>query len=207
MNGGDQQLAEPPAPARESVTSVDLVCEPTYMDRNTSLLAALRALPALTQLDIWLHIPDPKAGHAAFFRTLLEACPALEDLHFMCTTRFGKTPLTELTSQLYLLPHLRSLALTKGHRYADEAMLRSALRVYRAPRVPPRLAQVNIRWARAKCRNHLKQEGQYDLVHNSVAGKTDNVRVIEVWERGLRAVGGAFDRRLKYVLGDADRDT
>jgi hypothetical protein len=152
----------------------------------------------------------------------------------MCTTRFGKvssiaflpptkfpyripdllthlfthvqlqTPLTELTSQLYLLPHLRSFALTKGHRYADEAMLRSALRVYCAPRVPPRLAQVSIRWARAKCRNHLKQEGQYDLVHDSVPGKTDDVRVIEVWERGLRAVGGVFDRRSRYVLGGTD---
>ncbi|KAJ7289756.1 hypothetical protein C8J57DRAFT_1278375, partial [Mycena rebaudengoi] len=199
-----QQLAELPAPACASVTSVDLMCEPIYMDRNTALLAALHTLPALTHLDIWLHIPDPKAGHAAFFRALLEACPALEDLHFMCTTRFGKTPLTELTSQLYLLPQLRSFALTKGHRYADEAMLRSALRVYRAPRVPPRLTQVSIRWARAKCRNHLKQEGQYDLVRDSVPGKTDDVRVIEVWERGLRAVGGAFDRRSRYVLGDTD---
>jgi hypothetical protein len=229
-----QQLAELPAPACASVTSVDLMCEPIYMDRNTALLAALHTLPALTHLDIWLHIPDPKAGHTAFFRTLLEACPALEDLHFMCTTRFGKvssiaflppirfqfcipdslvylfthvqpqTPLTELTSQLYLLPQLRSFALTKGHHYADEAMLRSALRVYRAPHVPPRLTQVSIRWARAKCRNHLKQEGQYDLVRDSVPGKTDDVRVIEVWECGLRAVGGAFDRRSRYVLGDAD---
>jgi hypothetical protein len=117
-----------------------------------------------------------------------------------------QTPLTELTSQLYLLPHLRSFALTKGHRYADEAMLRSALRVYRAPRIPPHLAQVSICWARAKCRNHLKQEGQYDLVHDSVPGKTDDLQVIEVWECGLRAVGGVFDRRSRYVLGSADGD-
>ncbi|KAJ6609408.1 hypothetical protein B0H10DRAFT_1813767 [Mycena sp. CBHHK59/15] len=197
-----QQVTELPAPACASLTTLDLMCEPLYASRTDALLSTLRALPALAHLDIWAHVPDPGAGHTGFFRGLLGACPGLEDLHFMCTTSFGKKPLSELAAHLHLLPHLRSFTLTKGHRYADESMLRSALRVLRAPGVSPRLAQVSVRWARAKCRNHLKQEGQYDVVTVGVGGE----RTVEAWERGLRAVGAAFERRYRYTLVGGDGD-
>lgn len=96
---------------------------------------------------------------------------------------------------------------------------------------PPifRLAQVSVRWARAACRNHLKQEGTYERVVVRTAadpgteGKTATGRgkrtgmgaqdkdvskrrrdtvVVEAWERGLRAVGGAFERRYRFALRD-----
>jgi hypothetical protein len=59
----------------------------------------------------------------------------------------------------------------------------------------PRLTQVNVRWARAACRNHLKQEGTYERVFTPAP-----TRLLEAWERGLRAIGGAFDRRYRFTL-------
>ncbi|KAF7369538.1 F-box domain-containing protein [Mycena venus] len=231
-----------------SLTSLDLMCEPLYAARAPALCTALRALPMLTSLELWVHVPNPRAGHEAFFRELWGAAPGLEDLHFMCTTAFGKKPLTELARALRLLPQLRTFALTKGHRYADESMRRSALRVFnvlllRNPGAGaaaadssqvttsssnfksfvPRLTQVSIRWARAACRNHLKQEGTYERViaplpapppANTSAGQStinsSDTRPrrrtregsegkgmkVEAWERGLRAVGGAFEREV-----------
>ncbi|KAJ7077468.1 hypothetical protein C8R43DRAFT_910536 [Mycena crocata] len=73
-----------------ALTSLDLMCEPLYAARAPALCAALRSLPLLTGLELWVHVPDPRAGHEAFFRDLWGAAPGLEDLHFMCTTAFGK---------------------------------------------------------------------------------------------------------------------
>ncbi|KAJ6563817.1 hypothetical protein B0H19DRAFT_1219689 [Mycena capillaripes] len=169
-----------------SLTSLDLMCEPLYTARGPALCAALRALPMLRSLELWIHVPDPLAGHEAFFRELWGAAPGLEDLHFMCTTAFGKKPLTELARALRVLPQLRTFALTKGHRYADESMQRSALRV-------------SVRWARAACRNHLKQEGTYERVLTPLPPPPTSAdeSSIEAWERGLHAVGRAFERRYR----------
>ncbi|KAJ6603610.1 hypothetical protein DFH09DRAFT_1124694 [Mycena vulgaris] len=215
-----------------SITTLDLMCEPLYEARAPALCVALRALPLLTSLELWVHVPDPRAGHGALWAALWGAAPGLEDLHFMCTTPFGKKPLTELARALRRLPRLRTFALTKGHRYADESMRASAVRVFRAVRESsaaqiqntdmdadmdaegsreerPELEQVSVRWARAACRNHLKQEGTYERVLDAVPsglspgtkgkgkGKGD---VVEACERGLRAVGGAFERRYRFVL-------
>ncbi|KAJ7762953.1 hypothetical protein B0H16DRAFT_1718787 [Mycena metata] len=210
------------------LTSLDLMCEPLYPERADALRTALQAMPLLTSLELWVHIPEPRAGHEAFFRDLWSATPGLEDLHFMCTTAFGKKPLSELARALRLLPKLHTFALTKGHRYADESMRRSAQRVFGAlntrsmcncPESTTRLAQVSIRWARAACRNHLKQEGTYERilpppVYNKSCAATDEVEgrsrtkgnaegeqvMVEAWERGLRALGGAFDRRYRFPL-------
>ncbi|KAF7372077.1 F-box domain-containing protein [Mycena venus] len=170
-----------------SLTSLDLMYEPMYPARAPALCTALRALPMLTNLELWIHVPDPSTGHEVFFRELWGAAPGLEDVHFMCTTAFGKKPLTGLALALRLLPRLRTFTLTKGHRYADESMRRSALRLFSALLLrssgagaaaadssqvltsnfkspASRLAQVSVRWARGACRNHLKQEGTYQRV-------------------------------------------
>ncbi|KAK7042082.1 F-box domain-containing protein [Favolaschia claudopus] len=278
-----------------TLTTLDLMCEPLYASRADRLCAALRLLPSLTGLELWVHIPEPNAGHEGFFRELWGAATGLEDLHFMCTTGFGKKPLAELARSLDVLPNLRTFALTKGHRYADESMRRSAVRIFGAvaagararevasaansnwtwvgsgstltlpspapsihgadtttppsltpptttttltptPQTSSRLTQINIRWARASCRNHLKQEGTYERISASMpcppaasssatssqikrrgtfggkgAGKAaldrcgeeeglGEAATIDAWERGLRAVGGAFDRRYQFVL-------
>ncbi|KAJ7435988.1 hypothetical protein B0H11DRAFT_2366080 [Mycena galericulata] len=212
----------------------------------------------------------------------------MSSLFTLCTHLGPIKPLTDLARALRLLPRLRAFALTKGHRYVDESMRASALRVWRAlalpascgnapampdpdveleePRAP--LTQVSIRWARAACRNHLKQEGTYErvvvrAVPSSAAGFTsptalatapssvddtplsrdrnrnggkgavwrrdvsntekgrgresaggenkntqegkrdarDRDRVeVEAWERGLRAVGGAFERQYRFAM-------
>ncbi|TFK71967.1 hypothetical protein BDN72DRAFT_876816 [Pluteus cervinus] len=171
-------------------------------------------------------------GNRVFFKTILQSVPTLEELHFMCTTAFAvvaayaddseQKPLNQLASLLYLLPNLKVFSLTKGHKYRDETMLQSALRVLK---VRPGLKQcpgssgwgappvlgvvrsilvsgfggfgfeiawpvgvfgfrrcsgigcfmatssktncglaVNVRWAREKSPNHLKQEGSYEVV-------------------------------------------
>ncbi|KAJ7155242.1 hypothetical protein C8R46DRAFT_1117292 [Mycena filopes] len=219
FSGIAQQLhtATPPL-----LTSLDLMCEPLYSERTEGLRAALQAMPLLTSLELWVHVPDPRAGNEALFRDLLGAAPGLEDLHFMCTTAFGKRPLTELARALRLLPNLHTFALTKGHRYADESMRRSAQRVFNTlndPTTSTRLTQVSIRWARAACRNHLKQEGTYERIMQLPPAKPSSEApvpvpkgkkgesegeegqvMVEAWERGLRALGGAFDRRYRFPL-------
>ncbi|KAJ7923903.1 hypothetical protein B0H13DRAFT_2399720 [Mycena leptocephala] len=223
FSGIVQQL---PVSGCGAITSLDLMCEPLYTARA----------PAL-----WVHVPEPRTGHETFFRDLWGAAPGLEDLHFMCTTAFGKKPLTELARALRLLPRLHTFALTKGHRYADESMRRSALRVFNAlaPSASvsatqtssqsgsvslgastliespmPRLTRVSVRWARAACCNHLKQEGTYERIFPPPTPRiSDNTRIrrrrsgseregamVEAWERGLRAVGGAFERRYRFAL-------
>ncbi|KAJ7077537.1 hypothetical protein B0H15DRAFT_789607 [Mycena belliarum] len=225
-----------------ALTTLDLMCEPLYEARAPALCTALRGLPALTALELWVHVPDPLASHAELWAALWGAAPGLEDLHFMCTTAFGRKPLAELARALRCLPRLRSFALTKGHRYADESMRASAVRVFKA--LALELTQVSVRWARAACRNHLKQQGTYERVaprsaaavsgdgtdsptsptsRGGVLGGGTRRRsmddgkggtevgdgrgwkgrekdVVEAWERGLRAVGGAFERRYRFAL-------
>ncbi|KAF8188960.1 hypothetical protein BJ912DRAFT_1022422 [Pholiota molesta] len=71
-----------------------------------------------------------------------------------------RKPLKQLITRLHLLPDLKRFSLTKGHKYIDESMLSTALRILK---YNPRLKQINIRWARERCPNHLKQEGTYDV--------------------------------------------
>jgi hypothetical protein len=75
------------------LTTLDLMCEPLYSARTSALCAALRSLPGLTSLELWVHVPEPRAGHEAFVCDLCRSVPKLEDLHFMCTTAFGKVSL------------------------------------------------------------------------------------------------------------------
>ncbi|CAK5272831.1 unnamed protein product [Mycena citricolor] len=197
-------------PRLEQLTCLDLMCEPLYLSRAAMMCSALAALPQLTSLELWVHLLDPKAGHEDLFRSLWKSAPKLEELHFMCTTAFGRKPLSELARSLRLLPALRNFALTKGHRYADESMRSSALRVYGALAPPadaaaaplPSLTSVSIRWARAVCRNHLKQEGTYERVCQTDQARAPPAAVhLQVWERGIRAVGGPFERRHRVPLG------
>lgn len=63
-------------------------------------------------------------------------------------------------------------------------------------RYNPRLKQINIRWAREKSPNHLKQEGMYDVTHD----KDGNPAFVMVSERGIRLLGQSFYRQYKYVI-------
>ena len=92
-----------------------------------------------------------------------------------------------------MLPELKTFSLTKGHKYRDESMLTSALHIIHHN---PSIQQVNIRWAREKCPNHLKQEGSYDITTDD-AGKPVSMMV---HERGIRLIGKAFSRHFKYDL-------
>jgi len=141
-----------------------------------------------------------------FFRTVLEACPGLVDFHFMCTTSFTVAPLTHLIANLYLLPRLKRFSLTKGHKYGDENMLSTALRIFNSC---PKLVQVNVRWAREKCLNHLKQEGIYDVIEWEEEDGERKGGIIErrpktlmVFERGIPLIGKPFSRRYRYTLPD-----
>ncbi|KAF9077745.1 hypothetical protein BDP27DRAFT_1311609 [Rhodocollybia butyracea] len=208
--GVHQQLALLPTPALSSIEILDLTCEPLFAVRlggDGGVCATLRMLTALTSLDLWLHIPEFK-DHRAFFKNLMEACPRLTELHFMCTTSFGAKPLLCLAEHLPLLPLLRTFSLTKGHKYIgdDSSMLRTALRIIRAPNrnfdknssANPDLRQVNIRWARERCPNHLKQEGTYDIIRRWDGGQSSVVAGVEVYEKGITALGNVFTRRYRY---------
>ncbi|KAF5385710.1 hypothetical protein D9757_005506 [Collybiopsis confluens] len=231
--GIHQQLAVLPKSALSSIEVLDLTCEPLFAGRlqgERGICATLVVLTSLTSLDLWIHIPEFE-DHNAFFKELMQACPKLTELHFMCTTSFGVKPLLCLASHLSLLPHLRIFCLTKGHKYVgdDSSMLRTALRIIKGSRSTPRntrllhrggsknsnpnpeLKQVNIRWAREKCPNHLKQEGTYDIVrrwdtvsgeqHSDGAGGGGDVNVIvgiEAYEKGVTVLGKMFTRRYQY---------
>ncbi|KAF8984370.1 hypothetical protein BDQ17DRAFT_1437076 [Cyathus striatus] len=180
-----QQLAELSHP--ESVESVDLTCEPVYESRVEVLCAALARLKSLRSLDIWTHVPEGGAAAGEGVRGLLEgigrACPGLEEWHFMCTTAFTSKPMSHLLSTL---PHLKNLihfSLTKGHKYTNEPMLSTAICLAKAN---PTLKQINIRWARERCPNHLKQEGSYEVL------PCGSVVLVE---RGIMFVGRSFERR------------
>ncbi|GAV99900.1 dna polymerase gamma [Lentinula edodes] len=209
--GVHQQLAVLPQPALSSIEILDLTCEPLFagrLDGVGGVCSTLAKLSALTSLDLWLHIPEFK-DHSTFFKGLMEACPKLTELHFMCTTSFGVKPLLCLAAHLPLLPHLRTFSLTKGHKYVgdDSSMLRTVLRILRASTKSksgissnpnPELRQVNIRWAKEKCPNHLKQEGTYDVVRRWNADHTSVVVAVEVYEKGITALGKVFTRRYRY---------
>ncbi|KAF7340585.1 F-box domain-containing protein [Mycena sanguinolenta] len=209
-----------------TLTSLDLTCEPLYSSRAPTVCTALRALPALTKLELWVHLPKPRAGHEEFFHDLWSSTPGLEDLHFMCTTAFGKKPLTELARALRLLPYLHTFALTKGYCYDDENMKSSALRIFTTLMQRPcavatqtgqvqskdstpmesvslRLNQLSIRWARPTYRNHLKQEGVYRRIFGplSPCDRYDH-------ERGMECYGmmvDAWERGLHPVGGAFER--
>jgi len=80
-------------------------------------------------------------------------------------------------------------------------MLSTVLRIFKSC---PKLIQVNIRWAREKCLNHLKQEGIYDVVEWEEDGKgmVDGrpPKTLMVFERGIPLIGKPFSRRYKYTL-------
>jgi hypothetical protein len=64
---------------------------------------------------------------------------------------------------------------------------------------PPRLEQVNIRWAREGCRNHLKQDGIYDLRRSP--HDLNRVLTISVKEVGIRFLSSDSGLRLGFGLG------
>jgi len=72
-------------------------------------------------------------------------------------------------------------------------MLSTALRILKHN---PCLKQINVRWARERCPNHLKQEGLYDVVYGQ-DGLPEGLNVIE---RGIPLVGSPFYRKYKYKL-------
>jgi hypothetical protein len=90
-------------------------------------------------------------------------------------------------------------------------MLSTVLRIFKSC---PKLVQVNLRWAREKCLNHLKQEGVYDVVEweeedGDGRGKRGNAmtegfgrlpKTLMVSERGIPLIGKPFSRRYKYTL-------
>ncbi|KAL0958693.1 hypothetical protein HGRIS_014025 [Hohenbuehelia grisea] len=186
-----QQLAQLPNPA--AIETLDLTCEPIYEMRVADICPVLRSLTALTSLDVWVYIPSPGNDYYSFFQLIIGSCPTLKELHFMCTTSFTSKPLKQLSSLLRLLPDLKTFTLTKGHKYRDESMLQSALRIIKDN---PGLTQVNIRSAREKCPNHLKQEGAYEVKSNA-----DGVpSVLVAHERGLTVVGRSFERQYEVEL-------
>ncbi|KAJ3996911.1 hypothetical protein F5050DRAFT_1807294 [Lentinula boryana] len=209
--GVHQQLAVLPQLALSSIEILDLTCEPLFAGRLDGLggvCSTLKNLTALTSLDLWVHIPELK-DHSPFFQGLMEACPKLTELHLMCTTTFGVKPLLCLAAHLPLLPHLRTFSLTKGHKYVgdDSSMLSTVLRIIRAnskakscltSNPNPELKQINIRWAREKCPNHLKQEGTYDVVRQWDANHTRVIVGLEVYEKGITLLGKVFTRRYRY---------
>ena len=85
-------------------------------------------------------------------------------------------------------------------------MLSTVLRIFKSC---PKLIQVNIRWAREKCLNHLKQEGVYDVVEWEEDGKGTvegrRPKTLLVFERGIPLVGKPFSRRYKYTLPGSER--
>lgn len=95
-------------------------------------------------------------------------------------------------------------------------MLSTVLRIFKSC---PKLVQVNLRWAREKCLNHLKQEGVYDVVEweeedGDGKGKRGNAmtegfgrlpKTLMVSERGIPLIGKPFSRRYKYTLPDRKR--
>lgn len=84
-------------------------------------------------------------------------------------------------------------------------MLSTALRIFKSC---PKLVQVNVRWAREKCLNHLKQEGIYDVIEwEEGDGERKGVmerrpKTLMVFERGIPLIGKPFSRKYKYTLPD-----
>ncbi|KAF4609532.1 hypothetical protein D9613_012248 [Agrocybe pediades] len=75
----------------------------------------------------------------------------------------------------------------------------------------PKLYQINIRWAKEKCTNHLKQDGTYDVVYPLHVLPADSVSdgesrcgdrpiALDVVERGIPAVGRPFSRQYRHVV-------
>ncbi|KAG6888584.1 hypothetical protein C0995_007266 [Termitomyces sp. Mi166 len=183
-----QQLAK--LPNRNSIETLDLTCEPLHEYRLTQICPLLQSLTSLTSLDLWTHVTGQ--DNTLFFSSIFLSCPKLTDLHYMSTMTFPMKTLKQLLSQLHWLPDLKRFSLTKGHRYGDESMLDSALLILR---FKPTLEEINIRWAREKAPNHLKQEGTYSITSNE-----GQPSFIIVHEQGIPLVGRTFDREYKYIL-------
>jgi len=162
------------------------------LEGEGGVCGTLRMLTALTSLDLWLHIPELK-DHSAFFKSLMEACPKLTEVHFMCTTSFGVKPLLSLTEHLPLLPHLRTFSLTKGHKYIrdDSSMLATALRLIRS-------SKRNSGSSNSANPEHLKQEGTYDIIRQWDGDQSSVVTGVEVYEKGINVLGKIFTRRYRY---------
>jgi hypothetical protein len=60
----------------------------------------------------------------------------------------------------------------------------------------PRLRQINVRWAKERCPNHLKQEGSYDVITDNDANPT----ALVVLERGIPIVGKPFTKRYRVDI-------
>jgi hypothetical protein len=101
-----QQLAELPNPS--SLETLDLTCEPIYESRLPVICPILRNLTSLTSLDIWTHVPDPDSDHTQFFRSILDSCRKLTDLHFMCTTPFTLVSIPPSLPSYCPSPHISS---------------------------------------------------------------------------------------------------
>ncbi|KAF6743458.1 hypothetical protein DFP72DRAFT_933154 [Ephemerocybe angulata] len=187
-----QQLASSPSP--QAIETLDLTCEPIYQSRINAVCAVLRGLPNLTSLEIWVHLFDSNRDHTTFFHNIMAACPGLTDLHFMCTNSFTAKPLKQLVSGLHLLPKLKRFSLTKGHKYLDETMVETASRILRAA---PGVKQINVRWARERCPNHLKQEGTYDVVCDETTGLPTSMVAVE---KGIGLVGGSFSKSFRRTI-------
>jgi hypothetical protein len=72
-------------------------------------------------------------------------------------------------------------------------MITTALRILK---YNPSLKQINIRWAKEQCPNHLKQEGCYDVVDGS-DGRPDALMVVE---KGIPFLGVPFFRRYRHRI-------
>jgi len=72
-------------------------------------------------------------------------------------------------------------------------MITTALRILK---YNPSLKQINIRWAKEQCPNHLKQEGCYDVVD----GPDRWPEALMVVERGIPLFGVPFFRRYRHRI-------
>lgn len=103
------------------------------------------------------------------------------------------------------MPSLRRFSLTKGHKYMDESMIDTALSVLK---YNPNLKQINIRWARERCPNHLKQEGSYDIITGDfdtplpLAKRLSTFTMAEPQSPQEKHVSGSYD--LPSPIGNND---
>ena len=90
--------------------------------------------------------------------------------------------------------------LTKEHKYSDENMITTILRILK---YKPSLKEINICWEREQCPNHLEQEG-FDIAD----GRPDALMVVEreipCWCSVFQALriekgGGRGERYIRLV--------
>ncbi|THV03375.1 hypothetical protein K435DRAFT_651502 [Dendrothele bispora CBS 962.96] len=219
FSGIFQHLRSLPPPSLANIHTLDLTCEPIYEDRVDALCGVLKGLRGLRELDVWVHLDFILIpSYELLFRKILSNCRSVEDLHWMSTTPLGPgpQPLLSLARTLgIMMKGLKTFSLTKGHCYRDDwGMLRSALTILEVCEwYGVELDQVNVRWAREKCPNHLKQEGVYDIVRERNRGERvgegggeGEIVGVDVFERGITMPGGVFKRRYRYKCGYVYKD-